>query len=209
MRKADWYFDFISPFAYFALTRLPELPTDVAIAYRPLLFAGLLNHWGQKGPAEIPPKRLWTFRWCMWWAQRHGIAFRAPAAHPFNPLQHLRLAIAAGCSPDAVRRIFESVWTTGDDPADPAAFAALAKSLGIDPAQCATPEVKDTLRRNTEEATARGVFGVPTLMIDGQVFWGADGMDFAMDYLADPSILHSEAMRRVDTMQIAASRKNI
>ena len=80
----DWYFDFVSPYSYIALHRLRELPQPVT--YKPVLFAGLLNHWGQKGPAEIPAKRRWTYRWCTWWAASLGIPFRFPAAHPFNPL---------------------------------------------------------------------------------------------------------------------------
>ena len=123
MRTATWYFDFISPFAYICLHRLKELPADLSIEYRPVLFAGLLNHWGQKGPAELPTKRRYTYRWSHWWANSLGIPLRYPAAHPFNPLQHLRLAIACGPMPDAVRRIFDAVWTTGADAADPARFA--------------------------------------------------------------------------------------
>lgn len=113
MRNAIWYFDFVSPFACICLHRLQELPPDLALEYRPVLFAGLLNHWGQKGPAELPSKRRYTYRWSHWWARSLGIPFRYPAAHPFNPLQHLRLAIACGAKPDAVRKIFDSIWTTG------------------------------------------------------------------------------------------------
>src|SRR4051812_48076591 len=154
----DWYFDFVSPYSYIALHRLRELP--LAVTYKPVLFAGLLNHWGQKGPAEIPAKRKWTYRSCVWEAKKLGLPFRFPAQHPFNPLQHLRLALAAGCTPQAVRTIFESVWTTGEDAADPARFSSLCSELGVDPAK--HPQVKDLLRKNTEEAAARGVFGVPS-----------------------------------------------
>ena len=96
MRRADWYFDFVSPFAYFAVRRLEELGHELDIHCRPVLLAELLNQRGQKGPAEIPTKRLWTYRWCTWWAAEHAIPFRFPAAHPFNPLPYLRLAICAG-----------------------------------------------------------------------------------------------------------------
>src|SRR6266513_5445760 len=100
--SVDWYFDFVSPYSYIALHRLGELSHPVI--YKPVLFAGLLNHWGQKGPAEIPAKRRWTYRWCTWWAKELGVPFRFPAAHPFNPLQHLRLALASGSRPEAVKR---------------------------------------------------------------------------------------------------------
>src|SRR5262245_37155293 len=98
--RIDWYFDFVSPFSYICLHRLGEIGMPVAL--KPILFVGLLQHWGQKGPAEIPVKRKWTYRWCVWWARELGIPFRFPAAHPFNPLPYLRLAIAAGSTEPAV-----------------------------------------------------------------------------------------------------------
>lgn len=206
MRHADWYFDFISPYAYFALLRLDQFPADVEIELKPLLFAGLLNHWGQKGPAEISAKRIWTYRSCAWTAKTLGISFRAPAAHPFNPLSYLRLAIAAGATLANVRVIFEALWTTGADLADPAVIAALAVRLSVPLEALNAVATKQTLRANTEQAAAAGVFGVPTLLIDGELFWGVDGMDFAQAYLADPSILATTEMRRIATLPIGASR---
>jgi 2-hydroxychromene-2-carboxylate isomerase len=130
--SVDWYFDFVSPFSYISLHRLPELDAD--INFKPVLFAGLLQHWGQKGPAEIPAKRRWTYRWCTWWARELGIPFRFPAEHPFNPLQHLRLALACGSEPAAVKRIFDSVWMSGGNATDAARFQALCRELKADPA---------------------------------------------------------------------------
>ena len=202
--SVDWYFDFVSPFSYIALHRLPELRTPVI--YKPVLFAGLLNHWGQKGPAEIPAKRKWTYRWCTWWAKELGIAFRFPAEHPFNPLQHLRLALACGCRPDAVKRIFESVWMSGANATEPAAFQALCGELDVAAEQLAA--AKDQLRNNTEEAAARGVFGVPSFVVDGEVFWGADAMEFVRAFLNDPAVLRNDEMRRVDAMPVGAARKS-
>ena len=202
----DWYFDFVSPFSYISLYRLKELPAPVA--YKPVLFAGLLKHWGQKGPAEIPAKRRWTYRWCTWWSRELDLPFRFPEQHPFNPLPHLRLALACGCHPDAVKRIFDWVWMSGENATDPARFALLCKQLQIDAEQLGAPEVKDSLRKNTEEAAARGVFGVPSFVIDGEVFWGADAVDFVKAFLKDPRVLRNEEMRRVDELPVAAARKS-
>ena len=201
MESIDFYFDFVSPYAYIALHRMPHAP----INHKPVLLAGLLKHWGQKGPAEIPAKRRWTYRWCTWWAKSLDIPFRFPAEHPFNPLQHLRLALACGSRPEAVKRIFEHVWMSGENATDPMRFAALCGELGVGEAQLA--EAKDQLRTNTEEAAARGVFGVPSLVIDGEVFWGADAVDFAKAFLADPSVLRNGEMLRVDTLPIGAARR--
>lgn len=202
--SVDWYFDFVSPFSYLALYRLHELPQPVA--YKPVLFAGLLNHWGQKGPAEIPAKRRWTYRWCTWWAKELGVPFRFPAAHPFNPLPHLRLALACGTRPEAVKRIFDWLWMSGEHADDPARFAALCRELGQTEAALAGDAVKAALRANTDEAAKRGVFGVPSLVIDAEVFWGADAVDFAKAFLANPAVVRNEEMRRVDALPVAAAR---
>jgi 2-hydroxychromene-2-carboxylate isomerase len=207
MRRLTLYFDFVSPYSYIAFKRLRELPRDVEVELRPVLFAGLLQHFGNKGPAEIAEKRRWTYRWSTWWAQSLGIPFRFPASHPFNPLHHLRLAIAAGITPKTVERIFDMVWTTGAEASDPAAFRGLAQELGVDEAKLASPEVKDALRKYTDDAAARGVFGVPTYEVDGELFWGADALGFVNAFLADPAALRNEEMRRVDGLPVGAARK--
>lgn len=206
MRRVTWYFDFISPYAYFGLHTLERLGADIEVRYQPVLLAGLLNHWGQKGPAEIPPKRVWTYRSCLWWAKQNSIPFQVPAAHPFNPLPYLRLSIAAGNSAHAVCTIFNALWTTGADPADSGAVACVATALGVPLERIADVQVKSSLRAATELAALKGVFGVPTVAIDEQLFWGNDSVDFAAAYLQDPSILDTEEMRRIDSLPVAAVR---
>ena len=207
MRNVDWYYDFISPFSYLCLHRLKELE-GISISYRPVLFAGLLNHWGQKGPAEIPAKRLWTYRWCAWWANELGIPFRFPASHPFNPLHHLRLCIAAGNTPEVIATIFDDLWTTGADATDPVRFANLCSRLGVQASQLAEQAVKDRLRENSERAIAQGVFGVPSFVVDGEVFWGADSLGFVESFLKDPLLFKSEEMRRLTRLPVGAARKS-
>jgi 2-hydroxychromene-2-carboxylate isomerase len=207
MRRVTWYFDFVSPFSYLCLARLGEL-RNVELLYRPVLFAGLLQQFGQKGPAEIGPKRRWTYRWCQWSADRLGLPFRFPATHPFNPLHHLRLAIAARCEPAAVKRIFEALWTTGAEPGDTASFVRLARGLGVEEASIAAPEVKNALRENTERAAAVGVFGVPSFEADGEIFWGVDSIDFLKAFLDDASVVQNAQMKRLDALPVGASRRS-
>ncbi|HET7634790.1 MAG TPA: DsbA family protein, partial [Burkholderiales bacterium] len=96
MKRLTFWFDVVSPFSWLAFERLPQALEGVSVElrYRPVLLAGLLAHFGQKGPAEIGPKRTWTYRQVAWLAQRHGIALQMPARLPFNPLPLLRLAWA-------------------------------------------------------------------------------------------------------------------
>ena len=185
--------------------RLDEIP-EAHFTYKPVLFAGLLHHWGQKGPAEIPAKRKWTYRWCTWWANHLGITFRFPAVHPFNPLPYLRLALAAGSSERVVKRIFEVLWTTGDDALHERRFDALCKEFSVSPNQLEA--TKEALRKATSEAASCGVFGVPSFVIDGEVFWGADAVDFLKEFVADEAVLRNAEMRRVDNLPVGAARKS-
>jgi 2-hydroxychromene-2-carboxylate isomerase len=139
MPSVVWYFDFISPYAYLGLHTLRRLPEGTHLEYRPILFAGLLKHFGQKGPAEIAPKRKWTYRSCIWLAHQNQIPFRMPAAHPFNSLAYLRLAVAAGSTLTAIETIFNALWTTGSNPGDPAMVERLAGRLGVPLERSATP----------------------------------------------------------------------
>ena len=182
MKRIVFWLDFVSPFAYLAFERLPEAleGTSYEVEYRPVLFAGMLAHWGQKGPAEVEPKRAWTFRHVHWLAHQHGIALDTPASHPFNPLALLRLAWA--CAPEGgtpnrrvCEAIFRHVWQGGAEATDPGRLDALTRSLS--PGRDATDDaVKRQLRAATDEAVRRGVFGVPTLELDERFFWGYDSL---------------------------------
>jgi 2-hydroxychromene-2-carboxylate isomerase len=209
MPSADWYFDFVSPFAYLQCELLPRLEHSLRIRYRPVLFAGLLQAHDQKGPAEIPAKRRFTYRHVVWQARRLSIPLKFPAAHPFNPLPLLRLAIVADCAPDAVRKIFRFVWRDGRLGDLPIEWAELKADLGIADAEAriAAREVKDELRRNTDEAIARGVFGVPTLAMDGELFWGVDSTEMAAEFVAAGCRYTDPEMTRVAALPEAAVRE--
>lgn len=181
LKHLDFWFDPVSPFAYLAFERLPQVleGLSIEVRYRPVLFAGLLKHWGQKGPAEIEPKRAWTFRHVHWLADQYGIELRTPAQHPFNPLAHLRLlhaCAAPGGTPN--RRVCEAVlrniWQ-GCDANDVARLRALQDELAP-PLAPDDARVKLALREATDAAIARGVFGVPTVEADGRLFWGLDAL---------------------------------
>jgi len=208
MRTADWYFDFISPFAYLQSEQLERFAPYVELRYRPVLFAGLLNHWGQKGPAEIAPKRQFTFEFAIWQAARLGLPFKMPPMHPFNPLALLRLATAAEARPEIVHAIFRFVWQDGRLPDTPLEWFELTSVLGLPnaDAQISASRVKDDLRAATDVAIARGVFGVPTLVIDDRLFWGVDATDMALDYLQGSPLFKSDAFARVREVPAGAQR---
>jgi 2-hydroxychromene-2-carboxylate isomerase len=190
MNTITFWFDPISPYAYLAFERLPQALQgfSVVVDYRPVLFAGLLQHWGHKGPAEIEPKRAWTFRQVAWAAHEAGIELQTPAQHPFNPLSLLRLAQActpAGGTPNrrVVQAVFHHVWRgQGADANDAERIAELAERL--QPARDPNgAEVKAELRTQTDAALQRGLFGVPTLEVDDKLFWGLDSLPMLVSYL--------------------------
>jgi len=108
--RVSWVFDVISPFAYLAFPQLSRLPAHVSVGFVPVLFAGLLQHFGQLGPAEIPSKRRFTYRFVLWRARQLGLPMRMPPAHPFNPLPALRLIIAAGSDRRAAGTVLDAVF---------------------------------------------------------------------------------------------------
>lgn len=195
MKRIDCRLDFISPYAYLAFEQLPRALQGLSyeVVYRPALFAGLLAHHGQLGPAEIAPKRDWTWRQVLWLARQHDIPLRLPAAHPFNPLALLRLAWACARQGTPSRyvceAIFHHVWRSDDAAADdPDRLAELTARLAParDPA---SDEVKQALRTSTDEAIALGVFGVPTFSVDGRQFWGFDALPMLRAQLAGDAAL--------------------
>jgi 2-hydroxychromene-2-carboxylate isomerase len=177
MKQVVFWFDVISPYAYLAFERLPQALAgcSYAVDYRPVLFGALLQHHDHKGPAEIEPKRAWTFRQVHWLAQQQGTPIDTPLRHPFNPLPLLRLALACGPNRRVAEAVFRHVWLGGADAVDTARLAALQATLSParDPAGA---EVKAALKANTDAAIAQGVFGVPTFQCDGRLFWGLDAL---------------------------------
>ncbi len=212
MRHLRFYFDPISPYAALAFARLPEVLTGltVTVDYVPVLFAGFLKAHGHKGPAEIPAKRSWTYRQVLWEAHRLGLPLQLPVHHPFNPLALLRLcwaAAPAGQTPSrwVVEQVLRHVWEGGADPLDPQRLQALRELL----APAAEPEseaVKARLRQATDEAVAAGLFGVPTVLVDGEMFWGLDGLGLLSAYLRGDPWFSSGAWEQAARLPIGQAR---
>ena len=181
MKQITFWLDFISPYAYLAFERLPQALQGLSyrVDYRPVLLAGLLKHHGQLGPAEIAPKRDWTYRQVLWLAHAHGIPLQLPAAHPFNPIALLRLAVACGegglASRHVCETIFRHVWRGGADAADAGRLQEL-QALLLPKRDLAADDVKAQLKASTQDAIARGLFGVPGYEVDGKLFWGFDAL---------------------------------
>ena len=203
-----WYFDFLSPFSYLHWQKVKGLRAAHAIEPVPVVFGAILAAHGQKGPAEIPGKREFTYRHVLWQARAEGVPMRFPPSHPFNPLPALRACIAAGSSAEAVDTIFDWIWRDGREVDSEAAMQPLLARMGIAPEALGDPQVKAALRANTDAAIAAGVFGVPTLQVGEALFWGNDAHAFALAALQDPGLLEDAEMQRVSGLPVGIQRSS-
>jgi len=192
-KTIQFYFDYISSNAYLAWVELPKLAARYGVDVEPVpvLFAGLLEAHGQLGPAEVRPKALWMFRNNLRKAALLGIELRPPRFHPFNPLLSLR--ISSLDLPDEQRNalislLFEGVWVREQHVSEPETVAALASEAGLDGtalvAEAQAAPAKGRLRQQTDDAIARGVFGVPTMIVGDELFWGYDDLPYLEMLLA-------------------------
>lgn len=204
MTRIDFYLDFISPYAWLAFARLPEAleGLNISVHHRPVLLGAMLKHHGNLAPAETPAKRDWTYRHVMWLGQHLGVPLRMPASHPFNPLPLLRLATAAGLNGEPNRwqceQIFRHVWEGGLDANDPARLAALGQSLAVEgdaPPDTSSEPAKAQLKAHTDAAIAAGAFGVPSFVVEDQMFWGLDSLPMLRAWLEGDAFQRSAAAR--------------
>jgi 2-hydroxychromene-2-carboxylate isomerase len=220
MKEIHFYFDVISPYAWLAFQALPKSLEGIShtVRYHPVVFGAMLKHHGQLGPAEMPGKRDWTYRQVMWLAKQQGTVLQMPASHPFNSLALQRMAVAT--SPkgeparDVVEAIFKHVWCSGLEATDEARNAELQKHLTqmvqisqpgfqID---IQSPEVKQQLLQQTQAAIDLGLFGVPSMVVDGQVFWGQDALPMLRAYLEGDDWFQSSDWLDVGKLPVGIKR---
>ena len=200
-----FYFDYISSNAYLAWTQLPELAEKYGFAIDPVpvLFAGLLEAHGQLGPAEVTAKARWMGKNNLRKAALRGVELNPPVFHPFNPLLALR---ASSTALETIQRhalidsLFKAVWVRGLHVSEPAVVEQLASEVGLDGAglvaEAQTSDVKIRLRHQTDDAIARGVFGVPSMEVSGELFWGYDDFPYLELFLAGRDPLDANAWQK-------------
>jgi 2-hydroxychromene-2-carboxylate isomerase len=218
MTPIRFYFDYVSPNAYLAWTQLPALAErhDIAVEPVPVLFAGLLEAHGQLGPAEVPAKSRWMVRNNLRKAALLGVAMNPPAFHPFNPLLALRvssLPLENAAKRALVGALFDAVWVRGLHLEDAAVVGQVADEVGLRGvalvADAQQPLGKARLREQTDEAIARGVFGVPTMEVGTELFWGYDDLPHLERFLAGKDPLDAAALLRWSAAQPSAVRARI
>lgn len=209
-------FDYISPYAYIAWTQVHALAERHGrrVEPVPILFAALLNAHGHLGPAEIPAKRVYTFKHVLRLASRLGLSLAPPPSHPFNPL--LALRVSSLPMPDETRRalidgLYAATWCGGPGVEDARVVARIAADVGLDGeaavAEAGTPDGKARLRAHTEMALAAGAFGVPTLLVDGELFWGNDSFPDVEQHLRGEDPVDQDWLARWANLPATAARR--
>jgi 2-hydroxychromene-2-carboxylate isomerase len=201
VRQPLWFYDFVSPFSYLLLEQHDKWP-GFDFVLTPVLLSELYRHWNQTSAYEIPAKRIFTYRHALFRAEQLGIPFRMPAAHPFDSIKPMLLAIAAGGDLACVREIFRFIWREGRDPSSEEGFEALCDRVGISQGASLIEreEVRAQLRRNTSDAIQMGVFGVPTFWLNKQLFWGEDALPMVLYCARTPNWLDSAEVKRMSNL---------
>ncbi len=187
-RSVEFFYDYGSPFSYLADTQLAglEKSTKAAVVYRPMLLGAVLKATGNASPMAIPAKGAYMGLELRRWAEQYGVPFTAnPFPFRSNTLRLMRGAVASQrlkVFPAYHRAVFSAFWGQPLDLGDEAVVRSLLEHAGIEPRELLdaleAQETKDELRRNTEQAVRRGVFGAPTFFVGSEMFWGNDRLTF-------------------------------
>jgi 2-hydroxychromene-2-carboxylate isomerase len=211
----EFFFDPVSPYAWLASKQLRKI-TDAGLRIdcQPVLFAGLLNAHGQKGPAEIEAKRRYVFADAVREADRSGCAFKGPPTHPFNPLRALRMCIALDDPSERLtfaKALLKAAWEDEKELGDASTLESIADACGFADHKLGNAaeqaEIKNRLMQATTRAIELGVFGVPTFLFRGELFWGSDRID-ALLWRADHPAKDDGKLQDFLSRQASAQRKS-
>lgn len=200
MKRLNFYFDFLSPFSYFAWTKL-QAQEGIEIQYKPVALGPLLNHWNIKGPGEVAPKREFLLKQCLRYAAKNHIDFTTPKTHPFNSLYALRLALkstAGELQGQVIKTLWLAGWKSRIDMGEPDELQRVLKAAGL-PAEelyekSFSREAKQELKANIQEAISFGAFGVPTMVVDQELFWGNDAVEDLFNFIQGNDSLNREKL---------------
>ncbi len=194
MKKIDYYFDFLSPYSYFSVVNLEKSGffKNYDVSLKPVAMGTLFNYFEMKGPGEILPKRHYMLKQCFIYAAQNNIPFNPPDKHPFNPLYALRLATKA-CSGERQLEmtllLFKSCWEKGLTLGEPEDLEIILNQHDFDAKKILDKtferEVKKELKQNTKDAIESNVFGVPSFVVEQDLFWGNDSVSNLLAFLKD------------------------
>ena len=189
IKPFDFYFDFVSPYSFLAHKEIRRIESKakIKIRYKPVLLGGIHNLHGIKAPAFIPAKAKHMVRDCKLIAERNNIKFKFNSYFPIKSLNLMRGVLVAeedNISNYYIDNIFNTVWQDGLNMNDEVIVQKILKNLNINPRtftlRTASSLIKDSLRKKTNEAYEKGIFGAPTFVSNNKIFWGQDRIEFAL-----------------------------
>ena len=185
----DFYFDFISPYAFIAHHKIIKLENNYKfkINYNPILLGGLHNLHEIKAPAFIPSKAKFMIRDCKMVAEKNKIKFKFNSYFPIQSLNLMRGVLVAeedGIKDQYINKIFNAIWSDGLNLNDEEVIIKILKNIDINPKtfllRAQSQNIKDQLRVKTNEAFKKGIFGAPTFVVKDKIFWGQDRLQYAI-----------------------------
>ena len=189
IKSFDFYFDFVSPYSFLAHQEIKkiEIKEKVKIKYKPILLGGLHNLHGIKAPAFIPSKAKFMIRDCKLIAEKNKLKFKFNSYFPIKTLSLMRGVIIAeedDFQKFYIDKIFDAIWKDGLNMNDQNIIDKVIKNINVNPKtfflRSSSQSVKTLLRKKTDDAFDKGIFGAPTFMVNNKIFWGQDRLEFAL-----------------------------
>ncbi len=189
IKPFEFYFDFISPYSFLAHKKITKIEREnsIKVKYQPILLGGLHNLHGIKAPAFIPAKAKHMIRDCKLIAEKNNIKFKFNSYFPIKSLDLMRGVLVAEEDNQKnyyIENIFNSIWQDGLNMNDKNIVQKILKNLNINPKtfllRSSSSSIKDLLRKKTNEAFEKGIFGAPSFVSNNKIFWGQDRMEFVI-----------------------------
>ena len=190
IKSFEFYFDFISPYSFLAHKEIIKIEkaNTIKIKYMPILLGGLHNLAGIKAPGFIPIKAKYMIKDCKLWAEKYDITFKFNNYFPIKTLDLMRCVLVAEKKDfvhNFINKIFDAIWKDGLNLNDNTIVEKLLKNLDINPKtflmEAVDPKIKDELKKRTDAAFKKGIFGAPSFIVNNKIFWGQDRLEFVLN----------------------------
>ena len=190
IKSFEFYFDFISPYSFLAHKEIIKIEKEnaIKIKYMPILLGGLHNLAGIKAPGFIPIKAKYMIKDCKLWAEKYNVTFKFNNYFPIKTLDLMRCVLVAekkNFVQDFINKIFDAIWKDGLNLNDNTIIEKLLINLDINPKtflmEAIDPKIKDELKKRTNAAYNKGIFGAPSFIVNNKIFWGQDRLEFVIN----------------------------
>ena len=190
IKPFEFYFDFGSPYSYLAHKQIREIEKEnsIKIKYMPIFLGGLFKLAGNKANIDIPIKGKYMIKDCKLWAEKYNITFKFNNYFPIDTLSLMRCVLVAqnkGFEQNFINKVFDAIWKDGINLNDNIIVEKLLKNLDINPKtflmEAIDHKIKDELKKRTEDAYNKGIFGTPSFIVNNKIFWGQDRLEFALN----------------------------